>query len=167
MPIAPRHSKSYTIVPLDEHLAEQLCSWQYEPPYNFYNWTDWPQMQKNGREFGDPAIRAHQYAAVLDAEGAFVGFAQFFPLLGVTRLGLGMRPDLCGQKNGLPFLQAIVQEARRRAPKDEIDLEVHTWNYRAIRAYEKAGFRITDTYERPVGHGTEQVHCMVYTLDNL
>lgn len=157
----------YTVTPLDERLAEQLCSWRYEPPFDFYNWSTWAEMKQEGREFGDPVIRAMQYGAVLDAAGVFVGFAQFFPLLGVTRLGLGMRPDLCGQGQGHSFITAIVQEARRRAPGDEIDLEVHVWNTRAIKVYRNAGFVISDTYERHSTQGTALVHCMIYeTRDN-
>ncbi|MCQ6561701.1 GNAT family N-acetyltransferase [Paenibacillus mendelii] len=157
----------YTVTPLDEHLAQQLCEWHYEPPFDFYNWTSWAEMQVEGREFGDPVLRALQYAAVLDREGTFVGFAQFFPLLGVTRLGLGLRPDLCGQGQGLGFITAIVREAQRRAPGDEIDLEVHVWNTRAIKVYENAGFVISDTYERHSTQGIALVHCMTYeTPDN-
>jgi len=153
----------FTVAPLNEQWAEELCSWHYEPPYDFYSWKDWDQMRLHGHEFGDPVIRSLQYAGVLDTNGCLAGFAQFFPLLGVTRIGLGMRPDLCGQGLGYSFFQAIVQEARRRAPLDELDLEVHVWNVRAIRTYEKVGFVIDDTYERPEPRGSELVHCMVYT----
>jgi len=153
----------FIVAPLTEQWAEQLCSWHYEPPYDFYSWKDWDQMKRHGHEFGDPLIRSLQYSAVLDSSGNLAGFAQFFPLLGVTRIGLGMRPELCNQGLGYSFFQTIVQEARRRAPDDELDLEVHAWNARAIRTYEKAGFVIDDTYERPGPRGSELVHCMIYT----
>jgi len=156
------NSGLFIVAPLSEQWAEQLCSWQYEPPYDFYTWRNWDQMRQLGQEFGDPVIRSLQYAAVLDTSGYLAGFAQFFPLLGVTRIGLGMRPDLCSQGLGYSFFQTIVHEARRRAPHDELDLEVHEWNIRAIRTYEKAGFVIDDTYERPGPRGSELVHCMVY-----
>lgn len=155
-------SSSFTLTPLDPALAEELSRWRYEPPYDFYNWSSWEVMQQLGLEFGDAEIRQQQYAAVKNTEGQFIGFAQFFTLLGVIRLGLGLRPDLCGLGLGLPFVQAIVEEALRRAPGDEIDLEVHVWNTRAIRTYEKAGFVITDTYERPIGSATVEVHCMSF-----
>lgn len=153
-------SSSFILSPLDPALAEELSRWRYEPPFDFYNWSSWEVMQQLGLEFGDADIRLRQYAAVRNADGLFVGFAQFFSLLGVIRLGLGLRPDLCGLGMGLRFVQAIVEEALRRAPGDEIDLEVHVWNSRAIRTYEKAGFVITDTYERTAGAATVEVHCM-------
>ncbi|QYR21609.1 GNAT family N-acetyltransferase [Paenibacillus sp. sptzw28] len=156
------HTNRYFITPLSAKLAEELCSWRYEPPFDFYNWSSWEVMLQLGLEFGDSEIRNRQYAAVVDSDGSFIGFAQFFPLLGVTRIGLGMRPDLCGQGFGLRFVQTIVLEAIRRAPQDVIDLEVHVWNLRAIRTYEKAGFVITDTYTRRTANGPVDVHCMTY-----
>lgn len=152
----------YRVIPLEVEHAEAICSWRYEPPYDLYNWDSWEKMQREGEEFADPVIRRDQYAAVVNEEHALVGFCQFFPLKGVTRLGLGMSPDRCGHGFGQRFVSAIVKEARRRAPKDEIDLEVLTWNDRAIRTYEKAGFERTDTYRRMTPSGMAQFHCMVY-----
>lgn len=151
-----------TILPLEPHHAEQLCSWQYEPPFQLYQWPSWQDMQKDGIEFGDSVLRQLQYAAVVNSRSELIGFAQFFPILGVTRLGLGLRPDLCGAGRGTALTKLIVQEARRRAPKDIIDLEVLTWNTRAIRTYEKAGFTIEDTYIRQTPTGPAEFHCMVY-----
>ena len=99
----------FILTELSSQLAEALCTWRYPSPFDFYNWSSWEIMQQLGIEFGDAYIRNQQYAAALDAEGNFIGFAQFFPLLGVTRIGLGLRPDLCGQGLGLPFVQAITQ----------------------------------------------------------
>lgn len=141
----------YHIRPMTEQDAEKICSWRYAPPYDFYNWPSWGDMQRDRHEFGDSQLRAEQYAAVCNAESdELVGFAQFFPLAGVTRLGLGMRPDLCGSGQGPAFARAIAEEALRRRPIDEIDLEVHVWNERARQAYERAGFVVTDTYQKEV-----------------
>lgn len=161
-PHLARNSQTYRLIPLSEPLAEQLSTWRYDPPFDFYNWTTWQVMLELGMEFGDPYVRLHQYAAVLGEEDEFIGFAQFFPLLGVTRLGLGLRPDLCDQGLGVPFVQAIAAEALRRAPDDEIDLEVHTWNIRAIRTYQRAGFLIADTYAKQTHTGLVDVYCMTF-----
>lgn len=120
-------------------------------------------MKKDGFEFGDPVLRDMQYAAVLAEDGSFIGFAQFFPLgASVIRLGLGLRPNLCGQGLGALFVRTIAEEALRRSPGCEVDLEVFTWNTRAIRTYEKAGFITEDTYMRPAPDGPHEVHCMVF-----
>jgi ribosomal-protein-alanine N-acetyltransferase len=150
------------IGPLQPEHASEICGWTYAAPYDLYNWPTWEAMQKDGIEFGDPVLRDAQYAAVLGENRQLIGFAQFFPLAGVTRLGLGLRPDLCGQGLGVQLACLVAMEARRRSPDNEIDLEVLTWNKRAIRAYEKAGFRITDTYARRTPSGYADFFCMVH-----
>lgn len=150
------------VVPMERAHAEQICSWLYEPPYNIYSWLKWEHMEELGVEFGDPGVRARQYVSVINEAGELTGFAQLFPMVGVTRLGIGMRPDCCGKGIGASFVQAIVKEAQRRYPDHEIDLEVLTWNTRAIRAYQKAGFVITDEYEQQTPEGLKSFYCMVY-----
>lgn len=151
-----------TVVPMETSHARQICGWTYEPPYDLYRWPSWGLMEREGIEFGDPLLRRQQYAAVLDGRSELIGFAQFFPLAGVTRLGMGLRPDRCGRGMGAAFARLLAEEASRRKPRHEVDLEVLTWNERAIRAYTKAGFRIADTYKRSTPTGDAEFHCMVY-----
>lgn len=179
----------WRVVPLTEKACQELCTWRYPAPYDLYNWPTWNTMLQNHSEFADPQIREAQYRGVVDESGTLYGFVQFFPLMGVTRLGLGLRPDLCGKggvsnsesegrgesgrnntsTNGLgnrlgsSFVQLLVAEAQQRAPQQEIDLEVLVWNERAIRAYQRAGFTITDSYEKWIPTGPADFHCMVYT----
>jgi ribosomal-protein-alanine N-acetyltransferase len=152
----------FTIIPMKAEHGPVLSGWHYEAPFDIFNWPAWEEMTACGIEFGDPSVREKQYAAVTNIAGELAGFAQFFPLLGVMRLGLGMRPDLCGHGLGLAFTGTILDEAKRRAAGAEIDLEVLTWNTRAIRVYEKAGFEITDTYTRSTLTGPGEFHCMVW-----
>jgi len=139
-----------------------ISEWTYTPPYDLYQFLPWSQMQALEIEFGDPVIRRQQYVSIHDEHGELCGFAQYFPMEGVIRIGLGMRPDLTGQGRGVPFVSAILKEALHRYPAMEIDLEVLTWNERAITVYQRCGFRITDTYERRTPTGTGMFHCMVY-----
>lgn len=155
-------TSQFRVVPLTEEHCRDICTWEYPVPYNVYNWRSWELMVADQEEFADPALRQEQYRGVVDSDGLLVGFAQFFPLVGVTRLGLGMRPEFCGQGYGVEFVRAIVAEAKQKAPANEIDLEVLIWNIRAYRVYEKAGFVQTDTYERRTPTGMETFHCMVW-----
>ncbi|NRF89941.1 GNAT family N-acetyltransferase [Paenibacillus frigoriresistens] len=162
-------SLPWRIVPLTEANGHELCTWKYSPPYDLYNWSPWETMLQEKAEFADPQIRAEQYRAVVDENGILSGFVQFFPIVGVTRLGLGLRPDLCGKGSGIgtQFVQILVQEAQRRTPQQEIDLEVLVWNKRAIQTYERAGFTITDTYDKRTPTGIAAFHCMVYNGPSL
>ncbi|TMV48179.1 GNAT family N-acetyltransferase [Paenibacillus mesophilus] len=152
----------WLFVPMEEEHGKQICLWRYPEPYSVFNWSPWKELEARSEEFGDPGIRKEQFEAVLDDTGELCGFAQFFPLVGWTRLGLGLRPDLCGQGLGPSFTGAIVGRAMQRQPQNRIDLEVLTANVRAKRAYLKAGFAIRDTYVRNTPTGPDEFHCMVY-----
>lgn len=153
----------FRIVPMEESHGAEICTWRYDSPYDVYSWLPWEQMKALDVEFGNPAIRAEQYVSLLGESGELAGFAQYFPLKDVTRLGIGMKPELCGHGLGKRFVTTIVEEALRRKPGHEIDLEVLTWNTRAIRAYQKTGFTITDLYEKMTPGGiSKPFYCMVY-----
>jgi RimJ/RimL family protein N-acetyltransferase len=158
--------KEWKAVPFTETHGRTVCEWRYPEPYAVYDWPPWEKLSAGAEEFADPEIRERQYAAIVDEDERLIGFAQFFPMEGVDggvmRLGLGMDPGLCGNGLGADFVRLIVEEAKKRAPGHEIDLEVLTWNERAIRTYRKAGFTVTDTYERMTPAGMAAFHCMVY-----
>jgi ribosomal-protein-alanine N-acetyltransferase len=157
----------WRIVPLTEEHGRQICTWSYPPPYHIYNWPIWEHMVKEDLQFANPALRIEQFAAVINEQEQLCGFAQFFPIVGVTRLGLGLRPDLVGQGLGSKLAALLVQEAKRRTPDHVIDLEVLTWNVRAQRSYRESGFTHTDTYIRMTPNGFAAFYCMVYTGDPL
>jgi ribosomal protein S18 acetylase RimI-like enzyme len=152
----------WKLSPMTETHGQTISTWTYPPPYHIYNWPNWERMVQDELEFADPVVRNTQYAAVVDDQGELCGFAQFFPIVGVTRLGLGLRPDLLGLNLGAYLTSLLVMEAKKRAPHSIIDLEVLTWNIRARRSYLKAGFTVTGTYIRSTPRGLAAFHCMVY-----
>jgi ribosomal-protein-alanine N-acetyltransferase len=152
----------FHIVPLTEEHCQDICTWSYPMPYHVYNWHPWEIMLAEQDEFADERLRDEQYRAVVNEDGVLWGFAQFFPIVGVTRIGLGMRPELCGQGLGTAFVQAIAAEAKRYMPANEIDLEVLAWNIRAYRTYQQAGFVQTDTYTKKTPTGMDTFYCMVW-----
>lgn len=153
---------TFTIIPMTEEHGSIVCGWRYDPPYDVYNFRDWELLLSHDEEFANAAIREEQFRSVVNEQGELCGFVQLFPLVGITRLGLGMRPDLCGQGIGGLFMDVILGEARRKAPSNLIDLEVLAWNERAYKVYERAGFRYEQTYERMTSAGINTFHCMVY-----
>jgi ribosomal-protein-alanine N-acetyltransferase len=154
---------------LTEKHCKEICSWTYPLPYDIYNWPSWGIMLIQEMQFADPVIRDAQFAAVVQInkvdhqpDGDLIGYVQYFPMNEVTRLGLGIRPDLCDQGLGAAFMEVIIEEAISREPRHEIDLEIHTWNERAQKTYVKAGFVKTDEYERMTPTGMGRFYCMVY-----
>jgi ribosomal-protein-alanine N-acetyltransferase len=154
---------------LTEQHCKEICSWCYPAPYDIYNWPSWGMMVAQDMQFADPVIREAQFAAVVrmdevnsKLDGELIGYVQYFPMEGVTRLGLGIRPYLCDKGLGLVFMETIIKEALQRNPRKEIDLEVHTWNESAQKTYAKAGFVKKDEYDRMTSPGEGRFYCMVY-----
>lgn len=136
--------------------AAALASWRYPAPYDFYDWV--PEY--------DPEVLTLPIAqtfAAIDGSGQFVGFVCFgmgarvpggeaagLYAARLLDIGLGLRPDLTGQGLGAAFVDAILAESRRRFSPRGFRLSVATFNRRAIRVYERAGFRAGPTCVSPV-----------------
>lgn len=156
----------FFILPMTESDAADVCGWRYDPPYDGYNWDPWAELLTQGRELADPYVRNEQYRSVWLKQD-LIGFIQRFPLAsdgsaGVIRLGLGLRPDHCGQGYGPAIARAAVQEALQHFPGWDVDLEVWEDNTRAVKAYKRAGFIVEDRYELPAKGGRRPVLNMVW-----
>lgn len=141
---------SYTFSLLDEQDAREVQQWRYENPYEVYN------LAADDLDHPDELLdRRSPHYAVNDQEGNLIGFFSFgtsalvegevTPSLYIENktlpVGLGMRPDLTGQGQGLAFVQAGLAFARREFQPRRFVLYVYPWNKRAIRVYERAGFQ--------------------------
>jgi ribosomal protein S18 acetylase RimI-like enzyme len=157
------HVPEFALEPMTALDGQAICEWRYPEPYHLFRWPSWEEMTRHGKEFGDPDIRSRQYLSVRNRENdELVGYVQLFAMDRVTRIGMGLRPDCCDRGWGTKLARIVVQEALRRHPRTEVDLEVEKWNLRAIRTYEKAGFVATDQYDRRAAHGIVSVLCMVW-----
>lgn len=154
----------YSLIAMTEDHAVTICQWKYPAPYHTYNWPTWEIVKMQAIEFGDPDIRIAQYRSIIDGNGTLIGFVQLFALQATVRLSLFLAPVYCGNGVGAQAMQLVIREAQVSYAHYEIDLEVETWNKRAIACYIKAGFKITDQYELPsrTGQPLKEVFCMVY-----
>lgn len=84
----------------------------------------------------------------IDGVNERVGIFTFIQRGGVIEIGLAMRPDLTGRGLGLSFVAAGLDFARDRYAPTRFTLDVATFNVRAQRVYERAGFRPLDTFTR-------------------
>jgi len=119
----------------DEY-AREVISWQYEPPYDFYDAASDPA---DAAEMLDPSF-AGRYRAVLDDDGTVAGFWYFRPHDDEVEVGLGLRPELTGRGRGAAFSGAAIEYAREQWSPQRFRLFVAAWNARAIRVYEGLGF---------------------------
>lgn len=144
---------SYTFAPMNHDDARAIRNWRYVGPYATYN--------MDAADTSSDAIEAEMldprspWFAVRDESGELMGFFAYgtaaelggystphlFDNDGLVTVGLGMRPDMTGKGEGLRFVNAGLNFARQRFAPRVFRLYVMSWNHRAVRVYERAGFQ--------------------------
>jgi ribosomal-protein-alanine N-acetyltransferase len=139
----------YAFKLMNEADAHTIQMWHYEGEYAIYNAS--ADSDDGLSEMLEPRS---PYYAVRDELGELVGFFCFGTaaqpwnndnpgLHNEDRsidIGLGLRPDLTGKGLGLAFVQAGLTFAKAQFAPVAYRLFVLTFNQRAIRVYEQAGF---------------------------
>lgn len=115
---------------------EEMVGWRYGPPYEFYDGD------------GRLPLNPERFFEARDDGGEFVGFYYFEAREDALFYGLGLRPDLTGRGLGLDFVRRGLEFGRARFAADRIVLDVAAFNERALRVYERAGFRVTGKHVR-------------------
>ena len=124
------------IEPASADVLAQRAAWRYPPPYDFYD------------DDGAPPKNPERFYGVYDESGAVVEFFYFEGRGDAILFGLGLRPELTGQGLGDEFVSAGIAFAERTFGKRRIVLEVAAFDERAIKVYERAGFRRTGSRMR-------------------
>ena len=119
--------------------------WKYDGEYAFYDMTADPEDYE---EIVTPKLRGDRYFSVFE-KGALIGFFCVEQEGVDVEIGLGLRPDLTGHGKGTAFLAEILRFVRENYKFEKIQMDVASFNQRAIKVYERAGF---------VKTGTSQVH---------
>jgi RimJ/RimL family protein N-acetyltransferase len=114
---------------------DEMASWRYEAPYDFYD--------------GDlePVLNPERFFAARD-DDELIGHFYFEEKPDALEYGLGLRPDLTGRGFGLDFFRAGLAFGRERYRPPFVRLFVAAFNQRAITVYERAGFRETGRHIR-------------------
>jgi [ribosomal protein S18]-alanine N-acetyltransferase len=130
--------------------AEAVAGWRYPEPFSFY---DWMADEYDLAELLDADLRGEAYFAVEDDEGQLVGYFSFKPEGRTLVVGLGLRPDLTGRGLGGGFFAAGLDYGRERFAPERFSLAVATFNERAIKVYERAGFERARVYMHETNGG--------------
>ncbi|REB11031.1 GNAT family N-acetyltransferase [Sporosarcina sp. BI001-red] len=136
---------------MNENLAKQILSWQYEVPYDFYN--------NEVNEEGIKEMVDGSYQILLDQKGELFGFfctgeAACVPMRHkygaynekFVDFGLGMNPNYVGEGYGYGFCSFILNYIRECNKGIPIRLSVAIFNKRAIHLYENLGFLIKNKF---------------------
>jgi ribosomal-protein-alanine N-acetyltransferase len=142
-----------TFCPMDEAQARSILKWQYDPPYDLYD-PGAGDVEETVQILLDPQ---YAYYALLTAEGELVAYCCFGADARVPGgdygadaldVGLGVRPDLTGQGQGSAYVQAVLALARRTFSPSAFRVTIAEFNARALRVWEKAGFRRVQRFQR-------------------
>jgi ribosomal-protein-alanine N-acetyltransferase len=130
--------------------ADELAGWRYPEPYGFY---DPAASSEELATLTDPTRFGDELFAA-DLDGRLAGFLRFSDEGdGALTVGLGLRPDLTGRGLGGAFLEDGLAFAEVRFRPAAYRLLVVEWNVRAVRVYERAGFRRSGTQLVPQADG--------------
>jgi len=138
---------------MDPASARAIATWRYDPPYEIYNVAP-ERIEEEVRALLDPQ---NAYYAMVDERGSLVAdccFGRDAQVPGgdytsdALDIGLGVRPDQTGQGRGHTFVEAVVEFARRTYAPAAFRVTVAAFNRRALRVWERAGFRPVQEFAR-------------------
>ena len=130
------------LLPLSRETVAEISQWEYEAPYEAYSFVG-----HHDEYLLDESIwGVEQFCLTYD--GIVLGQVACQYEEDNLWVGWSMAPELTGQGNGATFVSRCVQEIRRvKGYTGRILLRVSARNKRAIKAYQKAGFRYVETIQ--------------------
>lgn len=142
--------------------VKEICNWQYEAPYDMYNMT-------YDSEIEEELLDGSYYS--VHEDGILIGFFCFGKSAqvphdqpyreGFTDIGLGLKPELCGQSRGPSFLLFGLDFARKTFNSEGFRLTVATFNERAIKVYHSLGFKEEYMFRRIRNNQTTEFMVMI------
>ncbi len=145
--------ESFSFRPLVRAQAEDIVSWRYPEPYVLYN-----VPADRSAEIVEAMLQPHfHYYSVHDAKGELIAFRCFGPDAQVVGgdysaealdMGGGLRPDFTGRGLGGAVLGAAIDFAIQMFQPSRVRATVASFNHRALRVCQRAGYVIQSEFER-------------------
>ncbi len=124
--------------PTTEEEKILITEWKYEGEYSVYNAEPYEEQKKKGFGFANPQNHFYSFYD----EKKLIGFINLYEEKTEVFFGIGVKPEECGKGYGSQMTETACKISRGLFPGKPLYLEVRTWNQRAVRCYEKAGFHI-------------------------
>ena len=122
--------------------VDDILTWKYDGMYSFYD----NDIQKEKMEFIESFVDSDDNFSIYNDNNKLVGNCSFYYIEEFFCVGLQMRPDLTGKGFGIEFAKSIIDFGREKYKLNYIDLTVAKFNNRAIKVYEKLGFKVIDEF---------------------
>lgn len=147
--------------------AKQISRWIYKEPYAIYS------MDESENCISE-LLNGYYYSAS-DIEDNLVGYYCFgksaqvpagnqfgvYDFEDITDIGLGIKPNLCGQGLGEKFFNSGLDFARNKLSAKEFRLTVASFNQRAIKVYQRVGLKKVNSFERISEFGKIEFEVMI------
>ena len=129
---------------MNEEYARQITEWNYEGEYSDYNLPSYEECKN--KKYGITREDRKDNYIVYTINDEVVFYSNMKEMDdNKLYIGVGLKPEYCGKGLGNYFLNDSIIEMKKRYPERTLFLEVRSWNKRAIKSYEKLGFKITNT----------------------
>ncbi|HEX5440620.1 MAG TPA: GNAT family protein [Ktedonobacterales bacterium] len=154
---------SFRLEPMRWGDARQISRWRYEGVYAFYDQDTLPLLLVALVRAPLRMVGFEAFVVYDDARkpgDRRIGIFTFIRRGDSIEIGLAMRPDLTGRGLGLAFVEAGMDFARARYAPTRFTLDVATFNERARKVYERAGFRPAETFIRSARGGPREFLAM-------
>ncbi len=146
---------------MTENEKDIVILWKWPGEYSVYNILNGDESKKNRTGLFNPT-NIKNYYSYYDGE-IFVGYTNIVKKTDGVSIGVAVNPSYCNMGYGTQVLKTAVEISNNLYPGANIYLQVRTWNQRAIRCYEKAGFKIFgDAFEQITGSGKGKFFTMMY-----
>lgn len=136
-----------TYQPMRIEDAANIMTWQYEDKYSLYNFSNSDEELQE--------LMNGEYFSAVDDEGTLIGYlctGQSARVPGgfsiglyneseYLDIGLGLKPSLTGRKLGTIFLKQSLEFLKNEFGTSKFRLVVAAFNRRAIKVYERSGFK--------------------------
>lgn len=135
----------YEVKEVSDEMAREIVGWKYDGDYAIYNMPAWEECEKLNWSIVSAQKRHNQYYAVCKA-GEFLGFFHIMERDEMVELGVGIKPELCGQHNGGMLMELALAKIEEKYSSMMVQLKVRPFNTRAIKCYENVGFKTIGSY---------------------
>lgn len=122
--------------------VDDILTWKYDGKYSFYD----NDIQKEKMEWIESFIDSDNNFSIYNDNNKLVGNCSFYYIEEFFCVGLQMRPELTGKGFGVQFAKAIIDFGREKYKLNYIDLIVAKFNNRAIKVYERLGFKVIEEF---------------------
>ena len=133
-----------------ENDAKDMVTWKYEGIYSFYN-NDKTEAKK---EWISNIYKDENAFSMYNEENELIGNCSFDydDESNEYLFGVQMRPCLTGKGMGAEVVTNILNFGKEKYNLNEITLLVANFNKRAMRLYEKLGFKVTEEFPAHVNN---------------